>query len=465
MAFNFRPTNSAEIIKKNKKYSNIAATIFTELQNKWNVGVILDPTTNFAKLKIPREISSEAPISVIKQHLKSKSIMLPPGFAISFGNGSGAGSSNKIDAKTTAMQENATRAFTELWVEKNKELDPKTLKKIFPDYDEDWYLTFKLQAQAIKKYLKKSSGYEYSRDKGIMPYIEDFAKHKCGVRIKDNWNPADIYVAHKQAIPKFKKEVKNLGELPMEDDARLEAYNDIMRKYFKTTEIVGISLKKLNPKKGVHIEVTNLDKTKPNDKIDLIRNSINLNMDIEGEVFETGELSFAVMVNDQAVAVQIRAFSGGERESTQMDMTAKGAAAKLGKVSAPLAIDPFLRKYNLKRLSGSKLPKPGLWNENDINIWVKNYNFIVNKKIGGEKIHFGDQIIYKKYEGILREAVVLEQNNPRTASQLSSKLQGLHWLKILWTIDQKGELDDFLKVLYYGAKKQYDSAGVFLKVS
>ena len=54
--------------------------------------------------------------------------------------------------------------------------------------------------------------------------------------------------------------------------------------------------------------------------------------------------------------------------------------------------------------------------------------------------------------------------NNRTASQLSSKLQCFQWIKIFDTITKRGKLDEFLSVLYYGAKKEYESAGPFLKI-
>ena len=60
---------------------------------------------------------------------------------------------------------------------------------------------------------------------------------------------------------------------------------------------------------------------------------------------------------------------------------------------------------------------------------------------------------------------MIEHDNPRTASQLSAKLQCFQWVKILQTIDKAGKLQEFLTILYYGAKKQYDTAGPFLKIS
>jgi hypothetical protein len=81
--------------------------------------------------------------------------------------------------------------------------------------------------------------------------------------------------------------------------------------------------------------------------------------------------------------------------------------------------------------------------------------------IGGSTIDFGSD----DWEDTMRRVVELEKENNRVASQLSAKLQCFQWLNILKTIDQRGKLEDFLSILYYGAKKQYETAGPFLKIS
>tara|TARA_B100000497_G_C7320202_1_gene213815 strand:- start:154 stop:489 length:336 start_codon:yes stop_codon:yes gene_type:complete len=110
---------------------------------------------------------------------------------------------------------------------------------------------------------------------------------------------------------------------------------------------------------------------------------------------------------------------------------------------------------------GTQLPKVGKWTENDIRKYVSQYNRIKNKKIGGQSIDWGED----SWESTLRKAILLEKSNDRTASQLSAKLQCFRWVEILVAIDRKGKLKEFLTVLYYGAKKEYDSAGPFLKVA
>ena len=54
MAFNFRPSTINEILKKNKKYSVQASQILEYVKNNYDSGIVLDPTTDFKSVKIPR---------------------------------------------------------------------------------------------------------------------------------------------------------------------------------------------------------------------------------------------------------------------------------------------------------------------------------------------------------------------------------------------------------------------------
>ena len=463
MAFNYRPNTIKEIIDKKKKFSGNAAQIFQFVKDNYgqDISIVLDPLTDFKEVKIPRVVEDQDNIATIKRKL-SGNVNLT-GMKIQFGNGSGAGGS-KIDAKTTAMQENATRFICEQFIEKGKYPKNSEIQKIYPGYDEDWHNTFTLQATTLKKYLTGAPGgvrgYEYSRDKGIMPFIEGIALNKCGVRTKDSWNPADIYIVRKNKVGTVKTEIKAIGDSLLEKSQKLTALNDYMRARFKTKVLVGISLKKLG--RTVKTEETNVKKISAMEEIEIINGSVKLDLDLnnKGE-FVTGEMSLQLNVKDHIVNVQIRAFSGGERESTQMDMTGSGEAAKLGKVSSREAIDPYIKKFVLSRRMATELPGVGRFSEGDIITYVKEFLIIKNMKIGGSDIYFGKN----DWEKTLREAVLLEKENNRTASQLSSKLQCFRWVKIFNTIEQRGNLKDFLSVLYFGAKKQYDTAGPFLKIS
>ena len=211
-----------------------------------------------------------------------------------------------------------------------------------------------------------------------------------------------------------------------------------MRELFVKRHLVGISLKKLG--RVARLEETNVKKIDKELDITIVRDSIRLDLDLnDSDEFITGEMAFSINVKGANVNVQIRAFSGGERESTQMDMTETGAAAKLGKVSSIVAIDPYIKKLGLKRRMGSDLPRVGMWTSGEINRYVTEYHRLRDVPIGGSKIYWGKN----KWETSLRRAIQIEHDNPRTASQLSTKLQCFEWVKIFQYMDRKMLLMSF----------------------
>ena len=467
MAFNFRPTSDTEIINKKKLRSSVVAQIYNFVKTNYSSGIVLDPTSNFQMVKIPRDVEKTGvKLVTIKQKLQRAKINLT-GIEVQFGNGSGVGGS-KIDAKTTAMQENATRYVCEQINEKGKIPLGSEIAKIYPDYDDEWHETFLAQAKALRDF-GIGKGYEYSRDQvtGMMRKIETIAMTKCGVSTKDNWNPADIYVVKINKKREIFTKLDKIGNLKCAVPIRSEALNDYMRKLFGTNntnrELIGVSLKKLTNGKVKKIEETNVTKLKALDDISIKPDSIKLNLDLNnvGE-FETGEMKLQLLVHGNIVDVQIRNFDVSKsRGKVQMDMTEAGAAAKLGKTSGPLAIDPFIAKYNMKRREMNTIPLIGAWTEKNIIDFVAEFNDIKNTRINGSGINYG----INDWETTLREAIELEKDNNRTASQLATKLQCFHWVRIFRKIDDAGDLKEFLTVLYFGAKKQYAVAGSFLKIS
>jgi hypothetical protein len=458
MAFNYRPKSEKEIKLKNKKHSIQAAGVFYFIKKHYGEIIVLDPTKDFSDIKIPRAVEKRDNIKTVREKIQKQGRVSLNELKIVFGNGSGAGGSS-INARETAKQENATRFICESVIEKGKFPRDSEVEKIYPKYDDDWYETFKMQSEALKKWLKGKKGYEYSRDDGIMPIVEKIAITKCGVRTKDSWNPADIYLVKKNKRSAIEKKLKQIGDRKTENEAKLDALNEYMRDLFVKRELVGISLKKLG--KSVSLEETNVGGMKTS-KISMVKNSLRCDLDLNDKhEFNTGEMAFSLKVGKDIVNVQIRAFSGGVRESTQMDMTGVGAAAKLGKVSSREAIDPYISKLGLKRRMGTQIPKVGSFTKNDIEEYLIEQKQLSQYTIDGNKVYFGKD----SWKNNFQEARQHEVDNNRTASQLSSKLQCFQWIEILYKLDRKKMLNEFLNVCYYGAKKQYATAGPFLKIS
>ncbi len=177
MAFNFRPKTSNDITGKNKPYSIQAAAVFAFVQKEYGTTIVLDPTKDFSDIKIPRIVEQTDNIKRVKEKLAKVANLQK--LKIAFGNGSGEGGSS-INAAETAKQENATRFVCEQFIEKGKMPPGNAIEKIYPKYDDGWAQTFQMQAEALKSFLKGKTGYEYSRDQGIMPFVEKIAIEKCG---------------------------------------------------------------------------------------------------------------------------------------------------------------------------------------------------------------------------------------------------------------------------------------------
>ena len=52
MAYNFRPKNTAEITGKKKKFSIQVADVYTFIKREYGETIVLDPTSNFQKVKV-----------------------------------------------------------------------------------------------------------------------------------------------------------------------------------------------------------------------------------------------------------------------------------------------------------------------------------------------------------------------------------------------------------------------------
>ena len=72
MAFNFRPTNANEIVNKKKKHSETASLIYDFVKKEYGETIILDPTTDFRSVKVPRAAEQKASIALIKRKMNAK---------------------------------------------------------------------------------------------------------------------------------------------------------------------------------------------------------------------------------------------------------------------------------------------------------------------------------------------------------------------------------------------------------
>lgn len=387
------------------------------------------------------------------------------------------------DAAETKKQENGSRVYFEAYIEKG-ERDQNKLKKIvqkvYPKVGDSWMDSYAKQAAALKGFLGTKRGYKYSRDDGIMPFIEGVAKSKCGVSIKDRWNPADIYMVKSDKEATIKTKINKITTSPDKKKNLLEL-NAYMRELLGSKILLPISLKAIATKTPTaKIEPANMG-SKNTMKFSLQPGSLKCLLSIGNKTpfeFDTGELAFDFIANGEAVHGQSRNFQySKERNLVQTDLTPKGrsAGAKLGKVSSS-ALDTFLGKNGLKRPSSAandpNIDLPGKWSENNIKYWIKLYNSLKNKKVAGAKIDFGSLTVVDEkgntlsgIENVIRYAVKYEGKTRNSAGRFSSKLIGLRWAAVWASLEEKKKMDEWLKTLYYGAKKEFgDENGPFLKI-
>tara|TARA_B100000965_G_scaffold7480_1_gene5798 strand:+ start:5066 stop:6235 length:1170 start_codon:yes stop_codon:yes gene_type:complete len=385
------------------------------------------------------------------------------------------------NAIETAQQENGSRYWFETSIERNKEPTDAEMKRIYGGYNIEWKDTYRKQTVALKQFLKGQKGYMYSRDNGIMPYIEQIASKQCGVGVKDRWNPMDIVMVKRGMERVVSGTIKELTNIDgMSKDAKLELLNAYMRETLQDKVLIGVSLKAIKKtKKSANAETANMGDKKTKINLDLVPGSIKCTLTLgrkNNYLFDTGELGFDMKTERGGkIHGQSRNFQySKERNLVQTDLTPKGAdaGAKLGKVSSQ-ALDGFLQGMNMTRPSSASkhphIPPVGQWNDSHKEYWKNLY-----QKLQGKNIDFGDVAVYqdgvliqKGFDQVLDFAIDYETNrmDRSSAGRFSSKLIAMEWAHIWTKIAEQGKMVEWCRCLYYGAKKEFSSKnGPFLKI-
>ena len=386
-------------------------------------------------------------------------------------------------ATETAKQENGSRVFFESVIETGKEPSDAVMLKVYDGYNAEWKETYRKQASALKKFLGSNKGYEYSRDSGIMPYIEGIAKKDCGVSVKDRWNPMDIVMVKKNMKKTIEGTIKELTNIDgISKQANLSLLNTYMKEALEDKILIGVSLKAISKNKKVaSVELANMggDKTGRVD-IDLIPGSLKCTLTLgkkQNYLFDTGELGFDLKTESGGqIHGQSRNFQYSQaRNVVQTDLTPKGkdAGAKLGKVSS-VAMDKFFSDLGMTRPSSATkhphIPAVGKWNDTDKKYWIDLYDKLKSNPM----VDFGEVSVYQDgkkigdtFEDVLENAIIYETNTSdrSSAERFSSKLIAMEWANTWVEIGKKKKMKEWCRVLYYGAKKEFGSAnGPFLKI-
>ena len=377
-------------------------------------------------------------------------------------------------AKDTKMQENGSRVFFEQLIEKNKEASVNFIEdKAYPNMPAIWYQYYQLQGKALKKYLGNQRGYLYSRDEGIMPFLEKAAKD-MGVSTKDKWNPMDIVMVKKSNESKIMKSVEKILAEKIEKEAKLEKLNELMKEKLVDKTMRPISLKGLTKNaKEARIEEANLG-NKKSVKFKLKPNSLYCDLDmVKPPLFDTGEFSLRFFANQNEIAVQVRSFRYSKPTTgPQTDLTPKGGGAKLGKASVA-ALRPFLAKLSLE-MPPSVVKDPmititGKFTKQQLDFWTNFYDRIQNETIAGQKVNWDQPLTYgtkkSSFKKNLETGLKNFEKDRNTLGRIFSKLHALRTIELYMKIDKKDKFEEWLETLYYGAKKEFSNLnGPFIKI-
>lgn len=406
-----------------------------------------------------------------------------------------------MSAQDTAKQENGSKVYFEKYIESARVPSESDLfaviSKVYPDLTKNvalreiWLSTYQKQAEALKKYLGNNKGYSYSRDEsnGFMSFIENIAKTRCGVKTKDNWDPADIYMVKKQKERTIKEHLDKITK--SEDEmANIYSLNAYMRELILSKDLVPVSLKAISKtKKIADLELSNMGKKADQKEITFKLNgplkcyvNFGTNNKTPTEI-DNGEIAGQFLVGEVTVNWQTRNFNmSTPRGGVQTDLTPTGkdAGAKIGKASAD-AIDDFFAKNGstlgiIRPVNAGKdpyIPVVGKWDKDTRKYWIDYYKELKNYKVNGQPIDFGDlKVVYKgknvssgSFEEVLDYCIREEESTRYAAGRLSSKLTCMRWAYAWALIEKKGLMDEWIKTLYYGAKKEFrDTNGPFVKI-
>jgi hypothetical protein len=404
------------------------------------------------------------------------------------------------NATETAKQENGSKVYFRLVVE-NSKVPPESalfaeVVKVYPDLAKNgqlrevWMSTYAKQAEALSKYLGSNKGYAYSRDErdGFMSYIEDIAKSRCGVKTKDNWDPADIYMVRKSKEAAIRKRLDEITKAA-DEMANIYSLNSYMRELISSKDLVPVSLKAISKSKSkADLELSNMGKGKAKEvifeNVGPLKCYLNFGTNSKTPLeIDNGEIAGQFKSGDTLVNWQTRNFNmSTPRGGVQTDLTPTGkdAGAKIGKASADAIDDFFAKNYSklgiIRPVNAGKdphIPGVGKWEKSDIKYWVDFQRELSKFKVNGKSIDFGEMTI--KYQNkevgkgnwadILDFCIREEASTRYAAGRLSSKLTCMRWAYAWALIEKKGLMQEWLKTLYYGAKKEFrDTNGPFIKI-
>ena len=434
--------------------------------------------------------------------------------------------------------------------EAQEELDA-ALEKVYPKMTKAWYNTFINQAKAICKYKlckhtigTTTTSYKFgwydgapegipkSDTTSLLPDIWNLMGKEVwdvfgGVRQKDSWNTADVFLVKNGGEAKIMKEIKGLREDYLEEmedvlngngaEILVGTVNTVLTQYVNDGTLIPISLKMQTSGVSVTVKETNMHSWKGmRGKITAVDSEFIKDPFMYFSVLaKDGELSFgegpgardpgnslqyfaSFKVGDYQTKYLIEYRLSGDQmkgEVKDIKLTNKGedkrASAQTGTVPVDKLRD-MIKEYGGKGMDDNVPNKhTHLNNQSDIKYWSDYLSSVMNdskltKNLGKLNITIGN--INEKYgndtKGYITKLFEIDEmciNNPKFTSEkfgvpvqdfpkkIRLKLRQLAVLRAMINAQSNNTMNQFIMETYYLAAKQNikytDLNGPFLKVS
>ncbi len=367
-----------------------------------------------------------------------------------------------------------------------KELDKVWMNIAKVPCDMGWIENFFKQQKALMSALSAKSGsnqfQEFQRDGNFMSFITDQfigTNQFSGIKGKDNWNPADIWLIKNEA--KHIRDLSALMDSPRGGSmlfrkrlfaSKIDQFNAKMRYLFETKEIWGISLK-LVTQKEAKWEFVNVDDAYfaqlENKTFELgsgvYKPVCKLSTETKdgAEIFKSQDSILWVIDGDAQYKFQVKANTSTKRDNLKYEATQKGfGAARLGKATVEYVEglikayrgNHFESKYKDFESSNGEYPYTG----NEFKEWedkiIEMAKFLHKQGVDLDGVDPEDA-----YNRIVGARVA----TPHVAN---SKVMQMAWLCNILSIQKIGNdnVNEFLTDLVFMSKKEGKQYGPFLKL-
>jgi hypothetical protein len=305
----------------------------------------------------------------------------------------------------------------------------RTLKQCISGLDDNWFRSVILTANLIFDEVPgASSGKKFKFYRGgrfVDSIYNEWRQFKTGSGITgdDKWNPADIWMAKKN----FKLET---GWPTLSD------YNLYLYDTFARTELIGISLKKIDPKSEPHSKIFNNGKPLVADFTGI---KLGANMTDSKDIY--------IKYNSEGKdgELQLRSFSSRPVPSSWQGEV-KGKAAAGGKIGGgivmQMAQDAGVLRSKLMLPSQCPIDKP---TEADFKKFATMF-----KELSGSK---------EKLDTLIAQAKSGQRSDK---TWWMSKFIGIH---LVYTVLKEGKQRDFCKLVFEYASSSTKNSSIFIKYS